>query len=217
VPAIISASQTPLVTREVTYLRRRNSTRSSTTITRSERQTHSFAFAIEGRTSNRSVTSARTKTTLSGLKICSMTGTDTANDEPQRKRVTGGILRSSSQNPVYDIARARVFLARYRIFTEVGIWGEGCRAREGPILFAPAVGVCGWGWTRQRNENVNARPVRLPVGPDSARSGNINGGDEVAEKKNTLDSGNANGSENTFDFPQNVDRAHALLSAPSVV
>lgn len=34
-----------------------------------------------------------------------MTGIDTASDEPQRKRVTGGILRISSQKPVYDIVK----------------------------------------------------------------------------------------------------------------
>ena len=38
-----------------------------------------------------------------------MTGTEIANHETQRKRVTGGILRISSKNHLNDIARARGF------------------------------------------------------------------------------------------------------------
>jgi len=42
-----------------------------------------------------------------------MAGIDTASEEPHRKRVTGGILRSSFQNPVYDIVRrSKALLAR---------------------------------------------------------------------------------------------------------
>jgi hypothetical protein len=59
------------------------------------------------RTSKFRVTSSLTKTTLYGLRSCIMTGTDTASDEAHKKRVTGGILRISSQNPVYDIVASR--------------------------------------------------------------------------------------------------------------
>jgi len=53
-----------------------------------------------------------------------MTGIDTASDEPQRKRVTGGILRISSQKPVYDIAKGSGFGPI--IITKVGFWGRRC-------------------------------------------------------------------------------------------
>ena len=66
------------------------------------------------RTSNLCVTNARTKTTLYGLRSCIMTGTDTASDEPHKKRVTGGILRISSQNPVYDMVEEK-FASRIEI------------------------------------------------------------------------------------------------------
>ena len=51
--------------------------------------------------------------TLYGLKSFNMTGRVTASDEPHRKRVTGGIFRISSQNPVYGIARTMLFAADY--------------------------------------------------------------------------------------------------------
>ena len=80
--------------------------------------------------------------TLYGLKSCIITGTDTANDEPHRKRVTGGILRSSSQNPVYDIARARGLRGRYRYNYSGGKFEERRAAREGPIFVCCSHRLC---------------------------------------------------------------------------
>ena len=80
--------------------------------------------------------------TLYGLKSCIITGTDTANDEPHRKRVTGGILRSSSQNPVYDIARARGLRGRYRYNYSGGNFEGRKAAREGPIFVCCSHQLC---------------------------------------------------------------------------
>lgn len=52
-------------------------------------------------TSNRWVTNSRTNKSLYGETSCTIIGNDTDTSDPHRKRVTGGILRSSSISDMF--------------------------------------------------------------------------------------------------------------------
>ena len=64
-------------------------------------ETHACHLKVELRTSNWRVTSSFTKITLYGDTSCTITGSETARDDPHRNRVTGGILRISSMNDIF--------------------------------------------------------------------------------------------------------------------